>query len=119
MKTLSPKQNALLKDPALTKFQRTVLEALCLVPEGNVTTYKHLATAISCGSNQAVGQALRHNPFAPVIPCHRVVSSDRSIGGFGGTIKGDLIKKKVALLKDEGVRFSDDGKVDPSCIYTF
>jgi methylated-DNA-[protein]-cysteine S-methyltransferase len=59
----------------LTGFQRKVLQALCRVPAGHVTTYKHLAQSIHCCSNQAVGQALRRNPYAPTVPCHRVVAT--------------------------------------------
>jgi methylated-DNA-[protein]-cysteine S-methyltransferase len=59
----------------LTCFQRKVLQALCRVPAGHVTTYKQLAQSIHCSSTQAVGQALRRNPYAPTVPCHRVVAT--------------------------------------------
>jgi len=118
---LSPKQAFLLRSPktTLSPFQVSVYTALCRVPEGSVTTYKHLATAIHCQSSQAVGQALRRNPHAPVIPCHRVVASNRTIGGFGGDRKGDKIDKKRRLLEREGVRFDSDGLVKQSCVYEF
>jgi methylated-DNA-[protein]-cysteine S-methyltransferase len=121
---LSSKQALLLSSHSdvkqtLTPFQVQVYTALCRVPAGRVTTYKHLAVTINCKSSQAVGQALRRNPYAPVIPCHRVVQSNGSIGGFFGSTKGEKIEKKIRLLESEGVRFGEDGKVDPTCIYTF
>ena len=72
----------LLASDSLSDFQRCVYTALCQVPAGKVTTYRDLARSIDCGSSQAVGQALKRNPFAPKVPCHRVVRNDRSLGGF-------------------------------------
>ena len=72
------------------------------VPRGKVTTYGAIARKLN-SSPRAVGQALRVNPFAPVVPCHRVVKSDGSIGGFGGEISGKKIQKKIAMLRKEGV----------------
>ncbi|MBR9700543.1 MGMT family protein [Candidatus Woesearchaeota archaeon] len=90
-----------------TDFQERVYSKLKKVPKGKVTTYKELALAIGCGSSQAVGQALKRNPYAPKVPCHRVVASDSSIGGFSGHRKGKEIKKKIAILKKEGVEIKD------------
>ena len=101
-----------------TDFQKSVYKALCQVPRGKVTTYQSLARAIGCRSNQAVGQALRRNPYAPAVPCHRVVKTDRSLGGFGGQRTGSKIDDKVRLLKKEGVRFDSEGRVDKSCLLT-
>jgi methylated-DNA-[protein]-cysteine S-methyltransferase len=103
----------------LTPFQRKVYGALCHVPEGHVVTYKSLANYINCDSNQAIGQALKRNPYCPIIPCHRVIRSDGSIGGFHGEISGKHIENKLKLLEQEGVIFSSDGKVSPSCIFDF
>jgi methylated-DNA-[protein]-cysteine S-methyltransferase len=103
----------------VTPFQRKVYEALCCIPQGYVTTYQDLAQVINCRSCQAVGQALKRNPFAPTVPCHRVVKSDRSIGGFHGAVTGEYISKKRNLLQTEGVLFSADGKVDPDCMFDF
>lgn len=85
-----------------TAFQERVYTTLCTVPRGKVTTYGALAQALK-SSPRAVGQALRCNPFAPRVPCHRVVRSDGSIGGFGGETKGKRIREKVALLLQEAV----------------
>jgi methylated-DNA-[protein]-cysteine S-methyltransferase len=116
---LSRKQKALLADPCLTKFQRVVYKALCGVPRGKVTSYKALAKSIHCASLQAVGQALRRNPFAPTFPCHRVVSSDRQLGGFQGQVSGSNIDRKIDLLKAEGVSFDKSGKIVESCMFEF
>lgn len=69
--------------PALTPFRKRVLLALCQVPSGSYTTYLALSNHLS-SSPRAVGGALRNNPFAPRVPCHRVVAADGGIGGFGG-----------------------------------
>jgi O6-methylguanine-DNA--protein-cysteine methyltransferase len=59
---------------------------------------------------QAIGQVLRINPDAPRIPCHRVVSSDGSLGGFMGDKTDKTLNKKIALLKSEGV-FIEQGMI--------
>ena len=69
--------------PTLTPFRKRVLLALCQVPSGSHTTYLALSDHLS-SSPRAVGNALRNNPFAPRVPCHRVVAADGGIGGFGG-----------------------------------
>ncbi|KPV76180.1 uncharacterized protein RHOBADRAFT_34801, partial [Rhodotorula graminis WP1] len=58
-------------------------DLLLTVPPGSVTTYAQLATLLD-SSARAVGSALRNNPFAPFVPCHRVIASTLYIGGFGG-----------------------------------
>ena len=98
-----------------TPFQRRVYAALCEVPAGRVTTYGLLARRIGCGSARAVGGALRRNPFAPRVPCHRVIAADGSIGGFRGETQGAAIQEKRARLRAEGVTFGRDGRLsDPS-----
>lgn len=106
----------------LTPFRKKVYEALIQVPEGKVTTYKELADKIGCRSSQAVGQALKNNPYAPIVPCHRVVSSTRSLGGFGGQRTGKKIDEKIELLKKEQVRIEEDetgAVVAEECIHKF
>lgn len=60
-----------------------------------------------------MGNALRNNPFAPAVPCHRVVAADGGIGGFGGEwgAEGRFAAEKVRLLRGEGVRFDGRGRV--------
>ena len=80
------------------------------VPKGKVTTYKDIAHALGSGAYRGVGQALRCNPDAPHTPCHRVVASNGTIGGFFGDTAGEPIARKIALLKKEGV-LVEGGKV--------
>ena len=91
--------------PHPTPFQQRVYDALRLVPRGRVTTYGLLARHLGCASAQAVGQALRRNPFAPIVPCHRVIASNLTLGGFCGQREGAELRRKTRLLAKEGVRF--------------
>lgn len=86
----------------ITEFQRKVYLALLEVKKGEIITYKQLGERIGCRSAQAIGQALKRNPFAPEVPCHRVIASDGSIGGFHGQREGEMIARKRALLESEG-----------------
>lgn len=85
----------------ITPFQRRVYLALLDVPRGTTITYGELARRIGCGSAQAIGQALKHNPFAPEVPCHRVVAADGSLGGYNGEREGEMIERKRKLLEEE------------------
>lgn len=86
----------------ITEFQRKVYLALLKIKKGETITYKQLGERIGCRSAQAIGQALKRNPFAPEVPCHRVIATDGSIGGFHGQREGEMIDKKRALLESEG-----------------
>ena len=90
-----------------TPFESRVYDACRRIPRGQVTTYKLLGQAIGCGCPRAVGQALRRNPFAPEVPCHRVVASDLSLGGFAGQRTGRTVERKRRLLESEGVTFRE------------
>ena len=92
----------------VTPFQRRVYDETRRIPRGTVITYGELARRIGCGSAQAVGQALRRNPFAPEVPCHRVVAADGSLHGFSGERSGAALGRKRALLESEGVTFDGD-----------
>lgn len=87
--------------PLITPFQRRVYLELLNVPAGTTITYGELARRIGCGSAQAVGQALRRNPFAPEVPCHRVVAADGSLGGYMGKRSGKEIERKRRLIEEE------------------
>ena len=91
----------------LYDFQKKVLLIERQIPYGWVSTYGRLAKKIGVPrAGRAVGQALARNPFPLVIPCHRTIRSDGSLGGFGGGLK-----LKRQLLELEGVRFDQRGKV--------
>ena len=84
-----------------TKFQKKVWNYLITIKKGSVKTYKQVAIAINRPkSARAVANAVGKNPLSPKIPCHRVIRSDGSIGGYSG--KGG-IKTKRKLLKNEGI----------------
>jgi len=86
-----------------TKFQIKVWKNLMKIPKGKVKTYKEVAIAINIPkSARAVANACRKNPYAPKVPCHRVIKSDGNLGGYSG--KGG-IKTKKKLLKSEGFFF--------------
>jgi len=103
-----------------TPFQQRVYDALGRIPKGKVTTYALLARHVRCGSARAVGQALRRNPFAPKVPCHRVIASDLLIGGFCGARSGAQIRRKRALLETEGVTFDAKGRLAyPGRVFRF
>lgn len=90
-----------LSSKSVTEFQRKVYLALLDVPRGETISYGELAKRIGCRSAQAVGQALRRNPFAPDVPCHRVIAKDGSLCGFNGQREGEMIEKKRRLLASE------------------
>jgi len=86
--------------------------ALCkTIPKGKVTTYKELGNALGTKAYQAIGQALRRNPYAPLVPCHRVVASNGSLGGFKGKREGEALQEKKILLQEEGIEVVE-GSVD-------
>ena len=94
---------------ACTPFQLAVYEAVRCIPAGKVSTYAAVAAAIGCNSARAVGQALKVNPFAPAVPCHRVIASSMTLGGFKGRTDRDALRHKRRLLAQEGVEFSQEG----------
>ena len=82
----------------ITPFQKSVYAVVARIPKGRTMTYAQVAAAIgNPRAVRAVGNALNKNPFAPQVPCHRVIRSDGSIGGFASGSK-----KKKALLREEG-----------------
>ena len=84
-----------------TKFELKVWKNLKSIPKGQVKTYKHVARSIkSPKSARAVANACAKNPYAPKIPCHRVIRSDGTLGGYSG--RGG-IKQKLKLLRSEKV----------------
>ena len=70
----------------LTSYTRKVLAAASLIPVGYVASYGAIAKAAG-GSPRAVGNVMASNPFAPFVPCHRIVSSDFGLGGYGGGLR--------------------------------
>jgi len=83
----------------MQEFQEKVFQAIKKIPKGKITTYSAIARFLGKpDAARAVGNACNANPFAPRVPCHRVVKSS---GGIGGYAFG--VKRKIALLKKEGI----------------
>jgi methylated-DNA-[protein]-cysteine S-methyltransferase len=81
----------------LTPFTRSVLDATAEVPFGELRTYRQIAERVGRPrATRAVGNALHRNPIPVIIPCHRIVRSDASIGGYGG---GVAIKEQLLHLE--------------------
>ena len=90
-----------------TDFEKKVWKECCKIPEGRVSTYAEIANQIGLpGASRAVGNALNKSPGMPAVPCHRVVRSDGSVGGFAHGSKA-----KISLLEKEGVAV-EKGRVD-------
>ena len=90
---------------------QNVYRLLKQVPVGRVTTYGAIARALKQPqAGRRVGQILKQNPSPIKLPCHRVVHSDGSIGGYCGGNPAN-IKKKITLLKSEGIKFKKEKEV--------
>ena len=87
-------------------FQLKVLKTERTIPYGKTASYGWVAKQIGTNAYRAVGNALARNPFPIVIPCHRAVRSDRTLGGFQGGL--DMKRK---LLEMEGVEFDSKGRL--------
>ena len=87
------------KGPVPNEFDLKVLHVVLEIPRGEVRTYKEVAESLNSRAWRAVGSAMARNPFPLVIPCHRVVRSDLSLGNYGGGVE-----MKKELLKKEGVK---------------
>ncbi len=86
-----------------TKFQIKVWKYLKTIPKGQIRTYLDVARAIKKPKAvRAVANAIGKNPYAPIVPCHRVIRSDGSLGGYSGP---GGIKAKKKMLKMEGISF--------------
>ena len=86
----------------LSDFEKTVYSVVMTIPLGSTRSYKWVAQKINRPqSARAVGNALGKNPYAPFVPCHRVIASDGTLGGYSGGLrkKEELLRKEKALLK--------------------
>jgi len=92
------------------KFEERVWKLMEKIPKGKVTTYGLLAKKLNTKAYRAVGNACRRNPYAPKVPCHRVVRSDGTVGGFSGRTSGKAVERKIRLLRKEDIRV-EDGKI--------
>ncbi|KAJ6615517.1 methylated-DNA--cysteine S-met, partial [Mycena sp. CBHHK59/15] len=97
----------------VTSHQWAAYDFTRTIPSGKVATYKDVCLAVG-GSPRSVGGALRNNPFAPVVPCHRVIAANLFIGGFLGEWgkdhrTGTQCSSKLVLFEKEGVDFTEGG----------
>jgi len=97
-----------------TPFEKKVWSLLCQIPRGRFSTYGVMSARLG-SSPRAIGNAMRRNPFAPEVPCHRCVATGGKLGGFKGQWpkdgEGITLDEKRALLRKEGVRFDGAGRV--------
>ncbi len=96
----------------LPAYTRKVLEVASLIPVGYVTSYGSIAKTLG-GGPRAVGNVMAGNPFAPIVPCHRVVSSDFKLGGYGGGLdvkRAFLVREKRGHTSPKEIAV-DDGKL--------
>ena len=84
-------------------FNEKVWAMTARIPHGKVCTYGDIAKALGSRAYRAVGNALNRNPYAPTVPCHRVVGSNGSLTGFAGGLT-----KKQRLLREEGIAIESD-----------
>ena len=110
-----PRQPADLRDivldmRAVPPFHRRIYAAVRAIPPGQTRTYGEVAQMLGePGASRAVGQAMGKNPFAPIVPCHRVMAAGGRSGGFsapGGT------RTKLRMLEIEGAAFGEPGLFD-------
>ncbi len=90
----------------LPTYTQKVLKATSRIPLGYVASYGSIAQAVG-GGPRAVGNVMASNPFAPIVPCHRVVKSDFTLGGYGGGLK-----VKLEFLTREKKGFSSSKEVE-------
>jgi O-6-methylguanine DNA methyltransferase len=96
----------------LSDYTKKVLKVTSLIPVGYVSSYGAVAKAAG-GSPRAVGRIMAQNPFPPIVPCHRVVSSDFTLGGYGGglDVKLDFLKRESRGYASKREVTADGGKL--------
>lgn len=99
----------------LPKITRRILEVMSLIPTGYVATYGGLAKIVGTGP-RVVGHACATNPFAPIVPCHRVVASDLSLGGYAGGLK---LKWKILQKENRGYKDVSNVKLEGKVLPLF
>jgi methylated-DNA-[protein]-cysteine S-methyltransferase len=95
-------------------FNQKVWALTARIPEGKVTTYGHIARKLGTTAYRAVGHAMNRNPYAPTVPCHRVVGSQGSLTGFAGGLP-----KKQAMLTAEKVPMRNGRVILGEALYKF
>ena len=89
----------------MKSFNEKVIDLMRKIPKGKITTYKLIAHKLGCKAYRAVGNAVGANPYAPVVPCHRVCKTNGTVGNYGGGVG-----KKIKLLREEGIKIDGESK---------
>ncbi len=95
-------------------FCQKVWALTARIPKGKVTTYGHIARELGSNGYRAVGMAMNRNPYAPAVPCHRVVGSQGTLTGFAGGLP-----KKLAMLTAEHVPMHNGRVVLDEALFSF
>ena len=96
-------------------FNNRCYQLVSQIPKGKVSTYKGIANTLNTKAYRAVGNAMSNSPNLIITPCHRVIKTDGSVGGYALGIT-----KKISLLKNEGIAIQKGKVLDfEQYIYTF
>ena len=88
-------------------FNKQCYQKLALIPKGMISTYAEIAKSLDSNAYRAVGNAMAKNPHPVAVPCHRIVKSDGTLGGYALGAS-----KKIQLLKKEGIKIKNNKVVD-------
>ena len=88
-------------------FNKRCYQKLTLIPKGMISTYAEIAKSLDSNAYRAVGNAMAKNPHPVVVPCHRIIKSDGTLGGYALGIS-----KKIQLLKKEGIKIKNNKVVN-------
>jgi O-6-methylguanine DNA methyltransferase len=100
----------------LSDYAKKVLSFLSEVPIGYVTTYQVMAR-VTGGSPRAIGRVMATNPFPLLIPCHRVICADFTLGGFG--LGGVKVKQELLQREDKGYKKPTELRIDNKVLNVF
>ena len=88
-------------------FNKRCYQKLALIPKGMISTYAEIAKSLDSNAYRAVGNAMAKNPNPIAVPCHRIIKSDGTLGGYALGVS-----KKIQLLKKEGIKIKNNKVVD-------
>ena len=88
-------------------FNKRCYQKLALIPKGMISTYAEIAKSLDSNAYRAVGNAMAKNPHPVAVPCHRIIKSDGTLGGYALGIS-----KKIQLLKKEGIKIKNNKVLD-------
>ncbi len=103
-----------MSDGHYERLEELVYRLVSSIPEGKISTYKDIAVAVGMPkASRLIGKILNRNPNPIVVPCHRVVRSNGSIGGyrFGTKMKAELLKKEGIVINESNMKIMDFNRV--------